>query len=110
MIKAPVKRGKDRLIIENNGEIVFTYSEANKKLRFNKPRFHSAIKELVEKGLIDITHSGGGYNGDKSLYAISDRWRKYDSPEFEDMTMLKDARQGRGFAVVHGRKKKADGE
>ena len=64
------------------------------------------MKELVEKGLIDIEHSGGGYDGDKSLYAISDRWRKYDTLEFEDKTMPKDTRQGRGYAVVHGRKKK----
>ncbi len=95
--KAPANRGKRRWLITNNGEIEFTYSEARKKLGFNKPKFHGAIKELVEKGLIDITHSGGGYDGDKSLYAISERWRKYETHEFEDKTIPKDTRKGRGF-------------
>ena len=47
-------------------------------------------------------------DGDKSLYAISDRWRKYGTPEFESVTMQKDTRQGLGFATVHKRKKQKD--
>ena len=60
-----------------------------------------------QKGLIDVAHHGGGYNGEKSLYAISDRWRKYGTPKFEFKTMLKDCRQGRGFAADHKRKRKS---
>lgn len=97
MEKAPAKRGKRRYFISNNGEIEFTYSEAERKLGFSKPRFRDALKELVEKGLIDVTHSGGGYDGNKSLYAVSDRWSKYDTPEFERKTFEKDTREGRGF-------------
>jgi len=103
--RGTAKRGKNRWVIVNNGEIEYTYSEARKKRGFTKPRFRDAIKELVEKGLIDITHAGGGYDGDKSLYAISDRWRKYGTPEFESSIMQKDTRQGRGFAAVHKHKK-----
>jgi hypothetical protein len=104
--RAKVKRGKHRPIIVNNGELEYTYSEAKKKRGFSKPRFHAAIKELVEKGLIDITRPGGGYDGEKSLYGISDRWKKYGTSEFELVTMQRDTRQGRGFAAVHNRKKK----
>jgi hypothetical protein len=104
---APSKRGKRRPDIVNNGKIEYTYSEARKKRGFTRPRFHAALKELVEKGLIDVTHHGGGYNGEKSLYAISNRWRKYGTPEFEFKTMPKDSRQGRGFAAVHKRKRKS---
>jgi hypothetical protein len=108
LFDAKTKRGKKRWVIVNNGEIEYTYSEAKKKRGFTKPRFHAAIKELVEKGLIDITHAGGGYDGDKSLYAISDRWKKYGTPEFESVTMQKDTRQARGFSTVHERNKQKD--
>jgi hypothetical protein len=104
---APSKRGKRRPDIVNNGKIEYTYSEARKKRGFTRPRFHAALKELVEKGLIDVTHHGGGYNGEKSLYAISNRWKKYGTPEFEFKAMRKDCRQGRGFAAVHKRKRKS---
>ncbi len=101
LIKVPTKRGKNRWKIANNGNIEFTYSEAKKYLGFTKPRFHGALKDLVERGLIDVTHSGGGFDGDKSLYGCSDRWRKYDTPEFEFKTIPKDNRQGRGFSAFH---------
>ena len=104
--RAKVKSGKQRVVVVNNGEIEYTYSEAKRKRGFTKQRFHSAIKELVEKGLIDIARPGGGYDGEKSLYSISDRWKKYDTPEFESVTMRRDTRQGRGFAAVHNRREK----
>jgi len=92
-------------IISNNGELVYTYDEALKK-DITKARFARAITELVEHGLIDITHSGaGGRKGDVSLYAISDRWKYYGTDQFELKTRKKDKRQGRGFAVVHAKRK-----
>jgi len=106
LVNAPGKRGKNRKIIANNGKIEFPYSEAL-KLGLSRQRFRDALKEIVEKGFIDITHSGGGFDGDKSKYAIVERWLKYDTPEFEHKTFEKDIRQGRGYAVVHGRKQKA---
>jgi len=60
-----------------------------------------ALDELVEKGFIDITHSGsGGIKGDKSLYAISDRWKDYGKSNFKPMKRQKDSRKGRGFALL----------
>ncbi len=92
----------------NNGEIEYTYTEALKK-GISKPRFCKGIDQLVDNGLIDISHSGGGYDGDKSLYAISDRWRKYGTGDFEEVKRPKDTRQGIGFAAVHARKREKEG-
>jgi hypothetical protein len=58
----PVKRGKSRKrfwVIQNNGEIVYPYFEAEEK-GFSKTIFRNAIDELQNKGLIDITHKGQG--------------------------------------------------
>ena len=85
--------------ITNNGELEYTYSEAEKK-GITRTRFMRAIDELVKKGFIDIKHSGsGGKKGDKSLYAISDRWRLWGAAEFVTKTRPKDKRGGRGFAA-----------
>jgi len=84
--------------ITNNGEIEYTYSEAVKK-GFTRARFMRAIDELVGKGFIDIYHSGsGGKKGDKSLYAISGRWRSWGATNFIPKTRPKDDRGDRGFA------------
>ena len=51
-------------------------------LRICKTTFSNAIKELLEKGFIDITRPGIGKYRVSTLYAISNRWRKYGTPEF----------------------------
>ena len=97
------RRGKKSWIIANNGEIVFTYSEARKKLGMPSSTFMKSIDKLIEVGLIDVIHSGSGgrspdgLHGDVSLYAISERWQKYGTPDFEIKTRPKDSRGGRGF-------------
>ena len=98
---------KDTWTIINNGEIEYTYSEAE-KVGFTRSRFMRAIDELVEKGFLDITHSGsGGMKGDKSKYAISERWRDWGTDRFIEKTRQKDTRKGRGFAV-YWKKKRAN--
>lgn len=94
-------RRRDDWEVTNNGRIEYTYSEA-KKLGLTSPRFQRAIDELIEKGFIDITHQGsGGIKGDKSLYSISERWRKHGSPGFECKARTRDTRKGRGWALYH---------
>jgi len=57
-----------------------------------------ALDALVEGGLIDIAHSGNsGRKGDKTLYAISDRWLLFGAEDFIPAKRSKDKRQGRGF-------------
>lgn len=90
---------KSEIVILNNGQIIYPFSEALKK-GITRPRFNRALIELVEYGFIDITHSGsGGVKGDVSLYAISDRWRNFGTSNFIEKMKLKDNRKGRGFAA-----------
>ena len=66
---------KTEYLFVNNGELEYTYKEAEAK-GITRPRFRNGIDQLVERGFIDITHQGsGGVRGDKSKYAISERWR-----------------------------------
>ena len=87
---------RDKKTIVNNGKIEFCYTEAKKK-GISTSSFVRALNELVEKGFVDITHSGQGFQGDKSTYAVSNRWRKFDTPEFDKKTRPKDNRGGKGF-------------
>ena len=105
-IKGKIGR-QDSWLIINNGEIEYTYSEAEKK-GISRSSFMRGLDELVEKGFIDVTHSGsGGVKGDKSKYAISDRWRECGTDNFVKKTRPKDTRGGRGFAV-YWKKKEAN--
>ena len=100
MKKAPIPgNGKNtRWKTINNGELEFSYAEAESKYGIIRSSFMNAITRLVENGFIDIKHSGsGGVKGDKSLYSISERWRKFGTPHFLFKTRPKDTRSGRGF-------------
>lgn len=77
----PGSRDKE-WVIANNGEIQFTYREAKEKYRLSAGKFTRAIDDLLEKGFIDISRLGFGLHRDATLYAISDRWRKYGTDEF----------------------------
>ena len=81
----------------NNGEIVFSYPEAETKFKLSRPRFSRALTALIEYGFIDINHHGGGMLGDASTYYISERWRDYGTDKFEKKTRQKDTRK-LGFA------------
>lgn len=89
--KTKAKSGRqDAWDIINNGDIEYTYSEAEKK-GTSRSSFMRAVDELIEKGFIDIAHSGSdGVKGDKSKYAVSERWRKWGTENFERKTRPKD--------------------
>jgi hypothetical protein len=77
----PMRRDKE-WAITNNGEIQFTYLEAQEKFDISEGKFKRAIDELIRVGLIDITKTGCGLRKDVTLYAISDRWEKFGTDEF----------------------------
>jgi hypothetical protein len=92
--KSGRKRERDIL---NNGELEYTYSEAEKR-GLPRATFMRAIDNLVNHGFLDIFHSGsGGKKGDKSLYAISERWEFWGTDTFIPISRPKDTRAGRGF-------------
>ena len=96
--KLPIRPGcKDKeWCITNNGKIQFTYDEAE-KYGISRGTFVIVIDKLIEVGLIDISKQGSGLHKDVSLYAISDRWEKYGTPEFEKQARKKRKTQY-GFA------------
>jgi hypothetical protein len=97
-MNATLGRAKEWVVL-NNGDITFPYSEAEKK-GFPRATFQRAIDQLMANGLIDIVHQGqgAGRTKDFSLYAFSERWKQYDTPEFKKVKRAKDKRKGRGFS------------
>lgn len=101
-----------RDFIINNGEIVFTYSEAVRLLGISPQTFQRAIDKFIKVGLIDIARQGQGgivennkITGKVSLYAISDRWELFGTINFIKQVRKKDLRKGRGWAAYHAKKK-----
>ncbi len=74
--------GRHQRTITNNGEIEFTYLEAEKKYGISKDRFARALDQLIDRGLIDVKSSGMGVHKVKTWYAISERWIDYGTPAF----------------------------
>ena len=68
--------------IANNGEIVFTYKEAEQEYGISPARFTKALDELIDKGFIDIAGQGMGVHKVETHFSISKRWRKYGTPDF----------------------------
>lgn len=75
-------RREKEWIIANNGEIQFSYLEAEKKYGIKAGRFTRAIDELMRVGFIDIAKTGFGLQKDVTSYAISNRWEKFGTDEF----------------------------
>lgn len=80
----------------NNGELVFTYTQAIGTYGIRQSTFTRALTELISKGFIDVAHPSTQLRGDVTLYAISDRWRDYATDRFEAATRPK-GRSGMGF-------------
>lgn len=75
--------GKKKWIIANNGDISFTYKEAERKFKISNRTFTRAIDELIERGFIDIARYGDGTGGGhRSRYSIEERWRKFGKEDF----------------------------
>jgi hypothetical protein len=107
MVRAGKRNGKVVWQCLNNGEIIYTYSEANER-GVRGQQFPAAIDELQAKGFIDIKHQGRGGrkpvegSGDVSLYWIDDRWKDYGTDNFRPPRnpRRKDTRQDRGWGKV----------
>lgn len=84
---------KKRRIFKNNG-LPFTYSEAHEVLGIGDTQFSTNIRKLMEVGFIDLEHQGGVYLRDFSRFTLSERWRKYGTPEFEAITKKKVSKKG----------------
>jgi hypothetical protein len=59
---------------ENSNSLSLTYIEAKKKYGITQPRLTRAIDDLLAKGFLTKIHPGGGYQKDKALYGLSDKY------------------------------------
>lgn len=101
-LKRQMKKQGSTWIVVNNGEIVFTYNEAE-KLGLSRDQFKRCLNELIDKGFIDRAYIGGGLHGDTSKYAISDRWEKYGTDDFKSAEAIK-GRSNPAFKTMHIKK------
>lgn len=99
------KRGLKNLTITNNGEIIFTYSEAKALGIKSADTFNRVLKELSAKGFIDYSEIGNWYAKQPTKFSISYRWRVYGAPDFQKVEKLRILPEGKGFqtkvATIH---------
>lgn len=95
-----------RWYIKNNGEIIYTYSEAKDK-GISATQFRDWIDQLIKHGFLGIAHQGKGGRkpqngkGDFSKYFISEHWKNFSDNDFKPKShRKKDKRQGRGFSQI----------
>ncbi len=116
-IMKQIRRNKQKIwVCENNGNIIFTYGEAEEK-GYSRDQFVKCIDELQAKGFIDITHQGKGGRkpqkgtGDVSTYWVDDRWKDWGADTMENFRpprnpRMKDNRKNRGWSLYHAKKNK----
>ena len=93
-----LSKDKDPIIV-NNGEIVFTYDEAE-DYGIDRQAFLRALDQLIEHGFIDIAKTGAGLYKSSTFYSISERWREFGTPDFERRERKK-RKQPFGFQKGH---------
>ena len=75
-----IGKRKERIIV-NNGEITYSFREAENNHGIPKSTFLRARDQLIKVGLIEIAEDGGSHHTTK--YAISTNWRNYPEQTFE---------------------------
>lgn len=79
--------------IVNQGRISFEYRVA--RYRGMRPdQFSHALRELFKYGFIDIAYHGQGVKGDYTKYSLSDRWKTYDTPQWQEVPFPRSNRSG----------------
>lgn len=79
--KRDKKRHQDRVEILNNGELVYTYDEAEKR-GITRPAFVRALDDLIGHGFLDIAQTGSGLFKSTTFYSLSERWRTWGTSSF----------------------------
>jgi hypothetical protein len=96
--KTGKKKGMKDRIITNQGEIIFTYAEAKELGISSSKTFNKMIHELVEeKGFIDIAEQGNWYSKQPTKFGISERWKKFGTPDYRSVVIQRILPDGIGF-------------
>lgn len=77
------RKGRQEYLMTNNGEITFLYSEALEKYEIKKDTFRRALRQLHNRGFLDVTNPGGGIHKAPAKFALSDRWTDYGTHKFK---------------------------
>ena len=81
------KKGNKQKPIYRNEPFILPYKEIKALCGVGNTQCWKIINRLVDVGFLDVEHQGGWYQkhereNDYSRYVLSDRWRKYGTPEF----------------------------
>lgn len=85
------RRGK-QWRIANNGQITFTYTEAQELYGIAPKVFTAILDELIAHGFIEITQSGNYGDSSANYFFISEKWRDFGKPGFTVQPRPKDTR------------------
>jgi hypothetical protein len=106
MVKYKDSKSNENWIIKNNGSIVFTYKEAERKRALSKKKFVCALDDLIAKGFLAVTHQGTGQN-DYSRYKLTTNWKDYGTKDFKPCPQRrKNKSKNMGWAIYNARQKK----
>ena len=75
------KKDRQKHVLTNNGELVYTYREAQTR-GIGPSTFMKALDTLIGRGFIDVTATGEGRYRSESRYALSNRWRHWETDAF----------------------------
>lgn len=104
--KSSKKKGMKDMIITNQGEIIFTYAEAKELGISSSKTFNKVIHELVEeKGFIDIAEQGKWYSKQPTKFGISERWKKFGTPDYRKVEIQRQQPDGINFFKHHSKAK-----
>jgi hypothetical protein len=91
------KQGIQKMIITNNGEIVFTHAEARELGIKSSGTFWKVCRELVEKGFLELAEYPNWLEKKPGKWAISTRWKWYGTNRFETKSIKRILPSGVGF-------------
>ena len=77
--------GRDDYVIINNGQIEFKYIEALEKYGIKADRFRRALRQLHDRGFIDVTDPGGSIHKISAKFALVNRWLDYGTGKFKSI-------------------------
>ena len=81
-------RGRKKKPAYLNEPFIFPYNEMKDLWGIRTTQHWKNMNRLIEVGFLDLEHQGGWYQKnertkDFSRYKLSERWRKYGTPEFK---------------------------
>jgi hypothetical protein len=94
--------GNKKYDMTNNGELFYTYAEAEKK-GISRTAFMKAIDELLARGFIFIAKESGGLFRVATQFGLSDEWKRFGQTDFKPgkRTQRKRHHPNAGFKAGH---------